>query len=553
MKLQNHIDEIFRLLDEENWQEPLDLLRNLFPATYPQASMPKEWAAYRKINELAEQLSSFSSSDIERKKLQNELIDRLRHFFIELDKGKPAAKKATKWGDLFTRMLDPFIDIFDRTRPSKSPPKPSSGRHLPKKMEVEESKSSAEEMIDEMASEEIHEGMSGAEPPEEEAIDNFPLPFPDLQPISNVISPPASADIVNVSLYAPDVVTPDKRFLISAFAHLFEQREEVDSMAREADHTAVKQGAKTLNMPIQRGEALQFSLELEGWEIDEPVQQITWFGVPSSVEFIVRVPAGYTDDIAIGILIVSNQTGPVGRVKFNLTLGSEPAATPSSFAHTDSRTYQRAYLSYADEDLARVSHETQAYRNQSSFVFTQPFSTQDADWEAKTLKSIGESDLFVLFWSKAATRSQRVTTEWESALGLRYGRPERLPDILPVSLESPLPDPPGELAFLNFSDHFASVVAAESTTAAGSFPADSPVMLKTRCEELIADGDFKVFDLLTNHFAQVPEKLQELILLRMQWTTLKRKARLGLLAGNETQLEQNKIVFALLAMVGEIQ
>jgi len=74
-------------------------------------------------------------------------------------------------------------------------------------------------------------------------------------------------------------------------------------------------------------------------------------------------------------------------------------------------------------------------------------------WERKLYRHIDKCDLFLLFWSTAAKRSQWVLKEVRYALKRKGGDHLAPPQIHPVIIEGPpAPEPPDELAHLHFND-----------------------------------------------------------------------------------------------------
>ena len=70
------------------------------------------------------------------------------------------------------------------------------------------------------------------------------------------------------------------------------------------------------------------------------------------------------------------------------------------------------------------------------------------DWAQALVRTIPASDVFYLFWSEHAKRSEWVEREWRCALEIRG-----LDFIDPVPLVSPeLVPPPAELAAKHFND-----------------------------------------------------------------------------------------------------
>ncbi len=75
---------------------------------------------------------------------------------------------------------------------------------------------------------------------------------------------------------------------------------------------------------------------------------------------------------------------------------------------------------------------------------------------------IDESDVFFLFWSRAAKASQEVEKEWTYALERsrhdRHGRPR----LKPIPIEGPpVVEPPPALSHLHFDDRYRYFIKAK--------------------------------------------------------------------------------------------
>ena len=74
------------------------------------------------------------------------------------------------------------------------------------------------------------------------------------------------------------------------------------------------------------------------------------------------------------------------------------------------------------------------------------------EWEKVLYKKIDESDAFFLFWSTAAKTSVHVKEEAMYADERKKGKYEMPPDIIPIAVEHPIPDPWPEFSPLHFRD-----------------------------------------------------------------------------------------------------
>ena len=344
-------------------------------------------------------------------------------------------------------------------------------------------------------------------------------------------------DIVNVSAYCQEEIVAGQSFLLNVYAHLYEQKEEVSTMARDADEHARLQAGKSLNMPVLRGTSLYFHLLIEDWEIENPQQQLVWYGVPTSVEFEIAPPSLQKQGSVIATLIISNMHGPIGRLKFNLQIieSAKPMANETP-AQVESLAYSQAYMSFAPEDISSVDiHLLNLKQTGVSFIRTRE-NTFD-DWELELVNHLKESELFYLFWSTAAESSEIMESEWQYALRFRNSSKGRLPDIIPVIIENPGPKPPEELAFLNF-------------LSAGPAP---QLSLKQNCINLLDSWNEGVFNILINHFQRKEDLHEELIALRRRWNNLEKQKRMGLTSEEELSRNKLTLTYKIQTYIGRIE
>ncbi|HKG14937.1 MAG TPA: toll/interleukin-1 receptor domain-containing protein, partial [Pyrinomonadaceae bacterium] len=85
-------------------------------------------------------------------------------------------------------------------------------------------------------------------------------------------------------------------------------------------------------------------------------------------------------------------------------------------------------------------------------------------WAKKLYSEIDKSDVFFLFWSKAARDSEWVEREVLYAIERKHGDEDAAPDIKPVILEGPPPVPPQErLRSLHFNDKMVYFISVEDS------------------------------------------------------------------------------------------
>jgi hypothetical protein len=260
----------------------------------------------------------------------------------------------------------------------------------------------------------------------------------------------AGGDPVDCTVFAPPQASVGESLLVQVFAHLPEQAAEVLAAAIEFDDSAKRRGATALGTRIRRGSRLTFELASRGLQIREPARSIIWQGRPASVQFDAEVSAENAHGTVIAAVTVSQDSVPIGEVKFKLNVvcsaaGSARKGVPAG----EARRYQTAFVSYASQDRPEVLRRVQMLAPAGIRFFQDVLDLEPGQrWSDEIFKRIDESDVMFLFWSTAAKNSEWVQREW------RYGLERRgVGFIKPVILEGPpIPPPPQDLSEIHFND-----------------------------------------------------------------------------------------------------
>ncbi|HEX8922442.1 MAG TPA: toll/interleukin-1 receptor domain-containing protein, partial [Pyrinomonadaceae bacterium] len=275
-------------------------------------------------------------------------------------------------------------------------------------------------------------------------------------------------DEVSSTVYAPTEAPPGDSFLVQVFLHLPEQATDLEELAREADDAARARITSKLKKTIKRGTELKFHLTMPGLEIDEPSQSCVWEGEPVCAQFGVTIPQDRKPGNIIATVIVSEASIPIGHLKFKFKIAgsaSQDAAVPANqpVAAGNLTRYKQAFISYASPDRAEVLKRVQMLNLVKVKFFQDLLTLEPGDnWEQLLYKYIDESDVFYLFWSQAASKSEWVKKEIVYALKRKAGNEESAPEIVPVIIEGPpAVKPPEDLAFLQFNDKFMYFIQAE--------------------------------------------------------------------------------------------
>lgn len=255
--------------------------------------------------------------------------------------------------------------------------------------------------------------------------------------------PAVVSDRVQLSVTAPPSVAPGTVFVLDVWTHLAEHRAEVLRRARSALRSKKIYIKEQGPLKIARGTVLGVSLRLEELVVEEPESTILWEGEVGSASFPVRVPADAKRGEKPGRVVVHVDGLELAKLHFTLLVGETSVAPePLGIGLPAHRT---AFASYASADRDAVLHVLQGILKAapSLEVFLDVASLRSGErWRERLFEEIPRRDVFYLFWSEPASRSEWVEREWRCALETRG-----IGFIDPVPLVSPeVVPPPKELA-----------------------------------------------------------------------------------------------------------
>ncbi len=157
-------------------------------------------------------------------------------------------------------------------------------------------------------------------------------------------------------------------------------------------------------------------------------------------------------------MTVSENSVPIGHLKFKLKVAGDAAdaahaPTPEPEPAANMVRYRQAFISYASKDRPEVLKRLPILTLPTIPFFQDPLTLEPGQtWERLLYEYIDKSDVFFLFWSRAASESEWVMREVEYVKS-KTGRDGAVPEIIPVIIEGPPPaPPPAELSFLHFND-----------------------------------------------------------------------------------------------------
>ncbi len=262
----------------------------------------------------------------------------------------------------------------------------------------------------------------------------------------------APTDVVDCTVFAPRMVRPEAWMSVQVFLHTPEGRTQAEKLATAIDANTAMSGISTLEVELHRGARVQIQLDVPNAKIDEPVQTLVWQGHTQGRSFRVSLPtagAGQEFNAKARFFL---EGVPIGWVGFVLACGTNDDGEELVAQGSNARRYMRAFISYASEDRLEVKKRIQALRALKIEFFHDILSLDPGErWERRLYDEIDRCDLFMLFWSRAAGKSEWVGKEIARAMERRRSSAEETPDIAPIALEAfnvaPLPATLSEFHF----------------------------------------------------------------------------------------------------------
>jgi DNA-binding NarL/FixJ family response regulator len=267
-------------------------------------------------------------------------------------------------------------------------------------------------------------------------------------------------DQLSSTVYSPKQISPGERFIIQVFAHTSDQALLLNKIARGIDDDTKIRGSAPIHQKIERGTKLTFSLLISSLEIDEPIQTAYWTGDILSIQFEIKVPLGHKIADVVCTVIISVNSIPIGHLKFKLKIIE---INSTSYPQKDQKThigslirYKQAFISYASQDRSEVLKRVQMLNLVKLKFFQDLITLEPGDnWLSLIYEYIDKSDVFFLFWSKAASQSEWVHKEVKYAIKRQAENEDAYPEIIPIIIDGPPPaKAPTELSYLNFNDKF---------------------------------------------------------------------------------------------------
>lgn len=243
---------------------------------------------------------------------------------------------------------------------------------------------------------------------------------------------------VFASIFAPAEVKPKSHMLAQIYLHLFEETEKVKFLAQESQKDAERRDYIPLQCKLKRGDKVDVLLNIYGEKLlMSDKKSVVWQGSFTKCSFDYFVPKDIDVNELSCMAMLTVNSVPVGEMRFITNVVEQPRQlNPEIFAHK----YNKIFISYAHKDEAKVKsfHEGLKLAGIEHFFDRNYLKTGDI-FPQVIRDYINSADLFVLFWSENASKSEYVKKERLQALELAFPqvKPQQAAklSIYPMSIE----------------------------------------------------------------------------------------------------------------------
>lgn len=263
---------------------------------------------------------------------------------------------------------------------------------------------------------------------------------------------------VSIGVVAPAEVECNEDVLIQIVGARIDGFSNAVCLAQSFDeeNNAKLRGVLSLNN-LEMNTNLIFRLSIRGLQIRDLELSHVWDGANFMLQYSVHIDENCAHGAKNAELVVWGDDRPLGKIVFVVNVKDRKSMNAAIRANTSAHAYRHYFISYSDIDFPAVADRIQGLQLaereiEQHMFFDKLFLKPGERYEPIIYDYIdNRADVFLLFWSRQAKLSEWVRKEYMRALecqGKRHG----LPDIIPVPIELPIPQPPEELAHLHFND-----------------------------------------------------------------------------------------------------
>ncbi len=280
-------------------------------------------------------------------------------------------------------------------------------------------------------------------------------------------------DSVSCAVYSPSQWEGGTTELVQIHVYLKKDLNTVETESLAVDPMARRLRAQVLGVDLSHNTRLSITLALDPpCDISPPLAAVIWRGEAISVSFAVKIPPLLRRVRALGTVEIrlDRSAAPIGVLHFRVELVPQGTRTESVARPLGevARLTDSVFVSYASEDRSEVLRRVQGLKALGIQFFQDILSLSPGQrWAQELWRRIDQSDVFLLCWSSAASKSEWVRKEYLQANTTSSRSSDKRPHIAILPLEGPPPpEPPPELAHLHFSDDLLYALKVENDISA---------------------------------------------------------------------------------------
>ena len=225
---------------------------------------------------------------------------------------------------------------------------------------------------------------------------------------------------------------------VQMYLHLYEETEEVKSLAQESDKNAERRDYIPLQCKLKKGDKVDVFLNIYGETLlMSDKKNVVWQGSFTKCSFDYFITKDIDVDELSCVALLSVNGVPVGEMRFITKIVDSPRQlNPEIIAYK----YNKVFISYSHQDESKVKflHEGLELGSVPHF-FDRSYLKPGDVFPQKIQDYINSADLFILCWSENASRSEYVQKERLQALERAFPQVQPEKDaklrIYPMSIE----------------------------------------------------------------------------------------------------------------------
>lgn len=218
------------------------------------------------------------------------------------------------------------------------------------------------------------------------------------------------------SVFAPSEIGFESHMLVQVYLHKYEETEKIKELALESQYGAERRDYIPLQCKLRLGDTVNVVLSIYGRRlVMTEKKSMVWQGSFSKCSFDYFVPFNcpVNDELSCKVLLMVNGI-PVGEMNFITRLSFNPRKLNSNIV---SHKYKKVFISYAHKDESKVKSFHEGLKLFKIEHFFDRAYLEAGDIYPQVIKDyIDTADLFVLFWSENASKSDYVQKERKQAL-----------------------------------------------------------------------------------------------------------------------------------------